>query len=667
MLSQLHVMSRRLLSCSDADPAVFIIPNARSAPAADAITFFQQCALRARPDFDLARDLIHAQYICRLLDGAPLAIELAAVWLKVLSTAQIASELARDVDFLATTHHNVPTRHRSMRAVLEQSWRYLTTDEQRVFRRLSLFEGGFLLDSAQAVTGATLRDLSGLVDKSMLQLDQDGRYRIHALLRQLGIQKLADDAEEYAQLRARHAAYFLSFLAARTTAIVGPDQQAILREFQDDVDNIRTAWLFIVEHGTLSQLRGAMPVFFRFLWLRCRYEEGERLAAQSLAGTNSVLLEDEEQDVRIDLIAYHIQFAAILGADNQVLSELHGALVAAVRFAYRPQQAHCHFVLGQVQIHLGNANSAEASLWSAYHLYHALHDKLGVAETALQLGYTLSILKSKPSLELFEESLALFRELGDRSGMADAMDRVAMLHLYTRSELEIGEQLYRESLDIALAANNQLIIARSTGGLATVTWIREQWDLAIHLLRQHREIMQYLGHDNEVQSSLNMLCGVYADASRYAEAISLLNTYPTMWRTPFTARAHIGCGAYTDVMRYLPHETADKLAADHEIDLSGYLLAWAMLLVSNCKLQRMEGLMTKRFLSAEERKGIALEILIVLPTHASSNSFTRVRARRLLTELHVTPSSDAAVTTATSQPLRSLQDLARDVLSIQLA
>jgi predicted ATPase len=225
---------------------------------ADAVALFQQCGQRAHPDFDLTRELLHVQRICRLVDGAPLAIELAAAWLKALPCEQVAQEMARSTDFLATSLRNVPARHRIMRAVLEQSWHYLTVDEKRVFRQLSVFEGGFRPSAAQAVADAPLWVLATLVEKSMLHLAQDGRYRIHALLRQLGVEKLAANPQEDAHCRARHSDYSLTFLRDRSSDIVGPRQQVVLREIQEELDNIRTAWLYAAQQGRLMQMGGAM-------------------------------------------------------------------------------------------------------------------------------------------------------------------------------------------------------------------------------------------------------------------------------------------------------------------------------------------------------------------------------------------------------------------------
>ncbi len=152
----------------------------------DASEFFVRCALRAQPNFQPAHEHAYVEAICRSVGGVPLAIELAAAWLKGLTCQQIANELSRGIDILTSSMRDVPERHRSLRVVLEQSWRHLSGDEQRVFCRLSIFRGGFQSEAAQAVADTSLPMLLSQVDKSVLQVGQDGRYRIHPLLRQMG-------------------------------------------------------------------------------------------------------------------------------------------------------------------------------------------------------------------------------------------------------------------------------------------------------------------------------------------------------------------------------------------------------------------------------------------------------------------------------------------------
>lgn len=150
-----------------------------SSAAADAVQLFVQSARRARSDFTLAAENEAVVRICRLVDGMPLAIELAAAWLKVLPCPKIADELERSLDLLTTRHQNIPVRHRSMHAVLEQAWQLLDEEQRDVLKRLAVFRGGCTQDAAQVIANADVLTLVTLVENALLWITPSGRYQMH--------------------------------------------------------------------------------------------------------------------------------------------------------------------------------------------------------------------------------------------------------------------------------------------------------------------------------------------------------------------------------------------------------------------------------------------------------------------------------------------------------
>ena len=152
---------------------------------ASAVRLFVERATQVVPGFALDdAGYSQALRICRLVDGMPLGIELAASWISLLSCAEIADEIEGGIDFLATSMRDVPDRHRSLRAAIDQSWRLLTDEQRSAFSRLSVFRGSFDRSAAVAVTGADLRLLSELIAKSLLRRPDFGRFELHELLRQ---------------------------------------------------------------------------------------------------------------------------------------------------------------------------------------------------------------------------------------------------------------------------------------------------------------------------------------------------------------------------------------------------------------------------------------------------------------------------------------------------
>jgi hypothetical protein len=156
-----------------------------------AVQLFLRSARRVREGYEPAGgNLVLVARICQMVQGMPLAILLAAAWMEVLNPAEIADQVSRGLAFLEVDWRGVPERHRSMLAVFDASWGMLSAAERAAFKRLSVFRGGFTAEAAEAVAGASLRTLRGLIQKSFLGQGEGGRYEIHELLRQYAERKL---------------------------------------------------------------------------------------------------------------------------------------------------------------------------------------------------------------------------------------------------------------------------------------------------------------------------------------------------------------------------------------------------------------------------------------------------------------------------------------------
>jgi predicted ATPase len=237
-----------------------------AAAAYSAVQLFQQHAGRARPDFELTAENVTAViHICRLAQGMPLAIELAAAWLKVLSTGEIAAEIEQSLDILETEWHNVPERQRSLRAVFNSSWQLLNESERAALQGLAIFQGGFTREAAQAVTGISLKGILALADKSWLQRREDGRYQIHELLRQYAAEKLHANPDAWQQVKEKHCTYYVTFLQEQGSMMWGSRQRDAFDAVGDEFENVRLAWDWLVERQEFSyrcgpDAAGAVPL-----------------------------------------------------------------------------------------------------------------------------------------------------------------------------------------------------------------------------------------------------------------------------------------------------------------------------------------------------------------------------------------------------------------------
>lgn len=248
-----------------------------------AVQLFIQSAQRNDPQFIVApADLPHLIRICRLVQGMPLGIELAASWVDVLTLPEIAAEIQQSLDFLETDNRQQTDRHRSMRAVFDYSWHLLTADEQALLPQLAVFRGGFSRDAAQTVTQASLRALARLVNKSLLQFDKaNGRYQMHELLRQYGREKLAANSAVETAVYRRHSRYYMQLLADREARLAGADCAAAAGEIESAIDNIRAAWRWLLQQHDAATLLTAVNGLGFYLLVHYQHQIGFELYQQA--------------------------------------------------------------------------------------------------------------------------------------------------------------------------------------------------------------------------------------------------------------------------------------------------------------------------------------------------------------------------------------------------
>lgn len=244
-----------------------------SVEAYQALQLFSQRARQAHSDSSASDEIADIIQICQLVEGMPLGLELAAGWVRTLTCHEIALEIERSLDFLSSTQHNIPERHRSLRSVIAQTWQRLTVDEQSVMCQLSVFRGGCTREAAQAVTGATLVLLSSLIDKALLRRTDTGRYEIHELIRQFAAEQLEQDAEHAAQVQDQHREYFIAFLEANEVDVKGGRQKESLTRIKADMDNVRIAWRqSLALQDARSINRAAECLFVFYLYSSGHYE-----------------------------------------------------------------------------------------------------------------------------------------------------------------------------------------------------------------------------------------------------------------------------------------------------------------------------------------------------------------------------------------------------------
>jgi predicted ATPase/DNA-binding CsgD family transcriptional regulator len=351
-----------------------------------ALKLFMERAHRIRGDFD---DLGCAIRICQLVGGMPLAIELASAWLKVMPCEKIVQEIQRNLDFLVTKSRNTDERHRSIRAVFDQSWQLLSDDEQRVLSRLSVFHGGFELEAAEQVAGASLFILAELVEKSLLRITPSGRYELHELLRQYAQQQL-EVTGGIDTIQDAHCMYYLHFMAQREIDIKNEEIEAV-DEIDSDFENVRTAWIRAVQTKRYDDLNPPIECLDWFSNHRGHWQEARELfryARQELAP----LSDNARHPVWSRIVARDEGYRGFVSFEES-LAQIEQCLEVATQVGNHLEVAYCHNTLGFIYRSADDRQEALQHFSHALAIYTDLYDTHYIAHLTFRVGFSYGTLR----------------------------------------------------------------------------------------------------------------------------------------------------------------------------------------------------------------------------------------------------------------------------------
>jgi predicted ATPase len=590
-----------------------------------AVKLFLQSARRVRPGFELAADdLTYVARICRLVEGMPLGILLAAAWVEMLSPEEIAAEMQHSLDFLEAGQAEVAGRQSSIRAVFDYSWSQLTESERAVIAGLSVFRGGFAREGAQQVTGATLRDLMGLVNKSLLHRTLAGRYEVHELLRQYAAEKLEAKPAEEEATRNRHVAYYAAFLAEREAALRGMSQAQPLAEITPEIDNIRAAWEWALARGRTEDLERILEPLADFCRLHGWYREGETLflrAEQMLAQsveTGSWLLLGK-------VLLQQGRFATFLGNEPEAGHLLKAGLLLFRELGAKREEAYALCLLGGAESLYGG--SGRELCLDGLDLFRHVGDRWGVAMALQGLAWCAwHDGEYTDAKQRFEESLALFRQVGDPEGMTRCLHGLGHT-CWILGDYEQAERTHTEMLHLCQVTGNRGGIARALGDLGIDAYGLCQYDRARALFEQslalYRDMGNVLGMKDELADlgeAANLL-GDYAAAERYArEALSFVELGGLDYdggAFEYRVLGNAACGLGN--------------LAEARVSLCRSLQAVCAVRTPHRYLWPLLGV--ARLLARQQKKERSLELLALVMSHRYSWQVAKDQAALLATEL----------------------------------
>lgn len=441
----------------------------------EAAQLFLRSAQRVQPGFTGQEQEEAIAAICQQVEGIPLALELAASWVRVMSCAHILHQIGEDIDFLTSSLRNLPERQRSIRALFDHSWRLLAPLEQEILMRLSVFRSGWRGEAAAEVAGATLQLLAGLVDKSLVRMVGENRFGLHFLVRQYAAERLEASGEKEAT-RQRHCAAYLQLFRVGDSHLRGADAEAWLARLEAENDNLRaavqwslddarytdTAWLLIAA-GWFWGFRGQWNE--PGMWLVQLIPHRQKLESELRLATLLTVYSEMEQWKELQPVErWTDEVMELLGEGKHSLLHALAWFWMALHTADFSQAT----AAWEKSIAAARAASEEAPLGSEFCL---LADQDFMLVSCL-CDYASSLIQRGEvtrAIPLLTESLAIFRRRENRYEIGDGLGMLGLVALL-QGDLALAQQHLREAVAIATAVQHpgMLVYWQPLWGLVTL-------------------------------------------------------------------------------------------------------------------------------------------------------------------------------------------------------
>ena len=380
----------------------------------------RQIERRFSVDDSVIRDIVR---ICQMLEGLPLAIELAAAWIGALTPSEIQARLSEPLTLLVDRRPTTEARHKSVSATAAWSYHLLAPELQILFARLSVFSGGWTLDAAQAVCGATLSQMAALRDRSLVNAQpecQVTRFRMLYPIRAFAMDRLAPYSSE--EVARSHAFYYLRLAEQAEPELSGPQQAHWLNLLDKDGDNLRAAIAFAVQCGDVSVALRLGASLGPFWWTRGYWTEGRRHLEAILALVDEALLADKDR-AAYGLALYCSGWLAVKQGEEQTGKiQLDRALGLLKAEGHLRGTGRCLVVLGGLAIDHYELNVARALLTERLTLRENGLDDAGAASAVYGLGRAaMHEYDYNAAREFFVEALLISTEASDSRGIASAL------------------------------------------------------------------------------------------------------------------------------------------------------------------------------------------------------------------------------------------------------
>ncbi|MGD2078379.1 MAG: adenylate/guanylate cyclase domain-containing protein, partial [Chloroflexota bacterium] len=484
---------------------------------------FVQSAQRVQADFELeASDVPTLSQVCRLVEGMPLAILLAAAWVDTISLGEIAAEIERGLDFLETDLRDIPARQRSIRAIFEGSWERLDAPDRSLFKKLSVFRGGFTREASVVAAGASLRALARLVNKSFVRRDPDrDRYEIHELLRQFAAERLEASAEAAAAARDAHAAYFTDFMEKKNDPLHSQRQKVTLDEIEADIDNVRSAWRRLTSQGKATALKRIIETVWYFHELRCWYHAGLELFGNSEASLRATG-DEESVVVAAQLRGIRGMFTTFLGSPQQGQQLALESLDSLQRIDRRTERLLPLFAICVSNLFLLSGDEVSQYAQEIMAIGREMGSDWWETFGLTLLGSAMMWSRSFEEARSYAEPAAEgWKRIGDPWGATWPETVLANLAV-VEGDLKRAKERYLFVLEKAQSINFRRGLQYTYTNLGNVSYAIQEYQEAEEYYLQSLAISDETGQTREMLSNCYAIARVWAAIGRIGEAVELL-------------------------------------------------------------------------------------------------------------------------------------------------
>lgn len=431
-----------------------------------AVTLFLQCARQLKVDFELvSAERPWLARVCQLVEGTPLALELAAAWVSMLSMEEIAEEIASNLDFLTSRMRNIPERHRSLKAVFAHSWKLLSAEEKQVLCRLAVFRGGFQRQAAEQVAGASLPVLQSLLSKSLMERRANGRYDLHALIRQCSLEKLQESGY-FEETCHQHLAYFNSLALEAQDGLRGSQLAEWLNRIEQEHNNIRAAleWAFNTSAPSEWVEEGLclLTSIDRYWAARGHIREGITWAERGLQASKTISLSRAQALRFAGWLHNHI------GDGQTAIPFLEESLSIARQLNDETWQANALDSLGDVFWGYGDFQKASANYAESLELYRRGGDarKIGLSLASAGRLYVDNGYYQEAEA-LLTEGLYLLESVSELRGCGWCLNALGRLAVF-QGELTLAARRFRQALRVNYELGYMVDIADGLHSLAVI-------------------------------------------------------------------------------------------------------------------------------------------------------------------------------------------------------